>query len=183
MRGQYADLAFEHRDNISLDECVAMAEDKTSALLGSACELGALAGGARHTRAGQLRAFGEHLGLAFQLIDDVLGIWGDPQVTGKPVMSDLRTRKKTLPVVAVLSADTPGSRELATMYRTRGALTDVELERAAHLIEQAGGRAWAEAEADRHVDTALACLAAADPTKDAGRQLTALSGFITRRDH
>ena len=61
----------------------------------------------RRCRAGHrcehLRAFGEHLGLAFQHVDDLLGIWGDPAVTGKPVFSDLRNRKKSLPVVAALT--------------------------------------------------------------------------------
>jgi geranylgeranyl diphosphate synthase type I len=102
--GQAADTAFEGRTDVRLDECVTMASDKTSALFAVACELGALAGGAAPQRVWQLRQFGEHLGLAFQLVDDLLGIWGDPVGTGKPVLSDLRVRKKSLPVVAALNA-------------------------------------------------------------------------------
>ena len=59
-----------------------------------------------------LAEFGGHVGLAFQLTDDLLGIWGAPEVTGKPVRADLRARKKSLPVVAALTSGTPAGDEL-----------------------------------------------------------------------
>ena len=77
-----------------------MAAGKTGALLGASCALGAHAVAARSELTARLGAFGRSLGLAFQHIDDLLGIWGDPAVTGKPVYSDLQNRKKSLPVVA-----------------------------------------------------------------------------------
>jgi geranylgeranyl diphosphate synthase type I len=118
---------------------------------------------------------GRHLGIAFQLVDDVLGIWGDPAVTGKPVHGDLRERKKTFPVLAALSA--PGDRHLAALLES-GAEPAV----AAGLIEEAGGRAAALTEARRHiaaVETTLAGVPlAAGPVDD----LRSLLEFLVRRE-
>ena len=105
--GQGADLAFERRDDVTLAECEQMAGDKTAALMACACSIGAIHVGAPPAVAMGLAGFGAHAGLAFQLTDDLLGIWGSPAVTGKPVRSDLRARKKSLPVVAALTAGTP----------------------------------------------------------------------------
>ena len=83
--GQYEDCAFEQRDDVTLEECLAMAGKKTGALLGCACALGGLAVRADPLTVAALDLFGRELGMAFQLTDDLLGIWGDPAVTGKPV--------------------------------------------------------------------------------------------------
>ncbi len=115
--GQALDVAFEERVDVTVAECTAMAEAKTGALFGAACELGALAGGADARRARCYRMFGRRLGLAFQLADDLLGIWGDPEVTGKPAGCDLVSRKKSLPVVAALTSGTEAGNQLALVYR------------------------------------------------------------------
>ncbi|MFC4531206.1 polyprenyl synthetase family protein [Sphaerisporangium dianthi] len=117
VEGQSADTSFETRDEVGLAECVSMAEGKTAALLAASCALGALSGDGGPEVIESLRAFGSRLGLAFQMVDDLLGIWGDPAVTGKPVFSDLRSRKKSLPVVAALTSGTPAGTELAAFYR------------------------------------------------------------------
>ena len=107
--GQGSDLTFEKRDDVTLAECLEMAGDKTAALMACACSIGAVRLGAR-TLAMALAGFGAHVGLAFQLTDDLLGIWGAPEVTGKPVRADLRARKKSLPVVAALNGQRAGRR-------------------------------------------------------------------------
>ncbi|WP_344283561.1 polyprenyl synthetase family protein, partial [Actinomadura napierensis] len=182
VEGQSADTSFEDRTDVTLAECLAMAGGKTGALLGGACALGALYGGGAG-RASRFRVFGERLGLAFQLVDDLLGIWGDPAVTGKPVHSDLRNRKKSLPVVAALTSGTPAGEELAALYLRPGALGGGEPARAAALIEAAGGRDWAAAEADALVASALAELDAADPVPAAAAELRAVAHLLTHRDH
>lgn len=179
--GQSADLAFEGRAAVRLPECLRMAEQKTGALLGAACELGALSGGGETKLAGKYREFGRHLGLAFQLVDDILGIWGRESKTGKPVYSDLRSRKKTLPIAAALSSATPAGEELAAVLSSEDLHDDV-LAHAATLIEVAGGRSWAQAEAVRHRTLALDALAAAQPDPNAAGDLRALADLITTRD-
>lgn len=128
--GQVADLTFERRADVGLRDCVGMAEHKTGALLGCACALGALFGGGSPEQVRALDRFGRELGLAFQLVDDLLGIWGDPATTGKPVNSDLRCGKKSLPVVAALTSGTPAGRALGALYHRATELSDGELARA-----------------------------------------------------
>ncbi len=181
--GQALDLAFEARGDVTVAECMAMAEAKTGALLGAACELGALAAGADTQRARCYRMFGRRLGLAFQLADDLLGIWGDPAVTGKPAGSDLMSRKKSLPVVAALTSGTPPGEQLALLYQRDGELDERDAALAATLVEQSGGRAWAQAEADRQAGAARHALAEAGPDPAAAVDLEVLTALLARRDH
>jgi geranylgeranyl diphosphate synthase, type I len=183
LRGQHADLEFERRHDVDLAECQHMAEGKTAALIGCACALGGLFGGAGAERVEHLRRFGQRLGLAFQHFDDLLGIWGDPAATGKPVHSDLDNRKKSLPVVAALTSGTAAGRELAVLYRREDPLTTGELVHAANLVERAGGRAWSQAQTDYLRDRALRQLSAATPAERPAAELAALSRLVTNRDH
>ncbi|GAB3458182.1 family 2 encapsulin nanocompartment cargo protein polyprenyl transferase [Actinophytocola sediminis] len=181
--GQSADILFENRQDVGLPECVRMAAGKTGSLLGGACGLGAIFGGGDQDQVARLRGFGQHLGLAFQFVDDLLGIWGDPGMTGKPVYSDLANRKKSLPVVATLTADTSQASELAALYRRDGALSPEELARAAELIEVAGGRAWATDQAREHLELALSSLRDAGLDPSAVAELDVLAGLVVDRDH
>jgi geranylgeranyl diphosphate synthase type I len=183
VEGQSADLAFEERGDVTLDECVAMANRKTGALIGASCALGAAYGGATADQTARLRAFGERLGLAFQLVDDLLGIWGDPAATGKPVHADLHTRKKSLPVVAALTSATPAGEELAALYLREETLTPDDVARAAALIDAAGGRAWATARADALLADALRELDAAALAPAPATELRTVARLITHRDH
>ncbi|MEU8935566.1 polyprenyl synthetase family protein [Streptomyces sp. NPDC048409] len=174
VHGQADDLLFAARPwtGVSAREYRTMAERKTGALLGCAVALGAALGGAPEATVGALDQAGRHLGVAFQLVDDVLGIWGDPAVTGKPVHGDLRQRKKTYPVLAALGS--PAAPRLARLLDEPGRAAE-----AAALIEEAGGRAAALAEARRHTARAEA-LFAGMPTAPA--ELRALLDFLVRRD-
>ncbi|MEG3630574.1 polyprenyl synthetase family protein [Streptomyces poriticola] len=177
--GQAADVGFERRDDVTPAECLRMAGDKTGALLGCACSLGAELVGAGRTLVAGLGAFGEHIGLAFQLVDDLLGIWGDPASTGKQVGADLRVRKKSLPVVAAL--DAPGTDELRSLYRRPEPLTERDVRRVTDLVERAGGRDWARDEAARRLAAAEECLAAAGIPDDVCGEFLEIAGFVVGR--
>ncbi|GGM11079.1 polyprenyl synthetase [Streptomyces fumigatiscleroticus] len=181
--GQQADTAMERRDagEVTLDEVLVMAEAKTGALLGCACALGALYAGSPEEDVEALDAFGREAGLAFQLIDDVIGIWGDPRRTGKPAGADLAARKKSLPVVAALASGTPAAVELAELYASPYDKED--LERTALAVEQAGGRDWAQAQAADRMARAIHELARAVPRPEAAGGLLALAEFVTRRSN
>ena len=179
IEGQCADLSFERRATVGVAECEAMALGKTAALTGCACALGALFGGGTPEQVGRLRTFGDRVGLAYQHVDDLLGIWGDPAVTGKPVHSDLASRKKSLPVVAALAAGTDAAAELAALYGTTAPLTAAQLARAAELVEKAGGRAWSQARADGLAAEALAQLGSTDHAPVA--ELADLAKLLTHR--
>ncbi|MFJ9519331.1 polyprenyl synthetase family protein [Kitasatospora sp. NPDC101801] len=179
--GQHLDCAFEQRGEVSLRECLEMVAGKTGALLGLSCALGALAVGAPAGTVTALDAFGRQLGLAFQLVDDLLGIWGDPAVTGKPAGADLQVRKKSLPVVAALAGGTEPARRLRALYTLRRPLNTAEVTRAAELVEQAGGRAWAEEQARLYTVSALETLDLSLPPGGDSTALRALAAMITRR--
>jgi geranylgeranyl diphosphate synthase type I len=179
--GQTADVAFEQRSDVTLRDCATMAESKTAALLAASAELGALAGGGSAAACERLSRFGSLVGLAYQFVDDLLGIWGDPVVTGKPVRSDLRTGKKSLPVVAALNSGDQAAVRLADLYRD-GGLSDSDAERAATLIEESGARAWCQARADDLFDQALRELSAVGADARTERELSATARLLTRRD-
>ncbi|MCX4689693.1 polyprenyl synthetase family protein [Kitasatospora purpeofusca] len=180
--GESLDLLFEGKDRVGPDECLEMVAAKTASLFACACRLGALYGGAGPEAVAGWAAFGHDLGMAFQLVDDLLGIWGDPAVTGKPVFNDLRRRKLSVPVVAALESGTADGDRLAEAYRraaTGGAVDPAGL---ALLVERAGGRRWTEERAARHAASARDRLGALTGDPAAAAELAALAGLITDRE-
>ncbi|QHA02861.1 polyprenyl synthetase family protein [Streptomyces broussonetiae] len=180
VRGQADDLLFASRprtgpERVTPAEYRAMAEGKTGALLGCAVALGAALGGAPEATVTALEQAGRRLGIAFQLVDDVLGIWGDPAVTGKPAGGDLREGKKTFPVLVALASPAAG-RLPELLGRPERA------EEAAALIEAAGGRAAALAEARTHTAAARALLAGTPLAAPAAADLLALLDFLVGRE-
>ncbi|HEY8784337.1 MAG TPA: polyprenyl synthetase family protein [Mucilaginibacter sp.] len=113
--GQQLDMEFEDRNNVSIDEYINMIRLKTAVLLGGALKIGALIGGADSKDAELLGSFGQHLGIAFQLQDDILDVYGDPEKFGKQVGGDIISNKKTYLLIKAL--------ELANAGQAKG-LTD-----------------------------------------------------------
>lgn len=184
IRGQARDVEFERRDDVTLAECLAMEADKTGALLAVSSSIGAILAGAPKRVVDGCHTFGAELGLAFQIVDDLLGIWGSPQVTGKPVFADLAAAKKTLLVVWSIEYGGDAGADLAAWFATHGSRTVIEpgeLKRAADLIEKAGGREWATAAADSHVAGALGALADLGLDEAAHHTLVDLAHFVTER--
>lgn len=179
--GQAHDMAFESQAVVSVASCSAMEADKTGALLGAASSIGAILAGADPAQVAALNDFGLHLGLAFQAVDDLLGIWGDPARTGKPVASDLRQHKKTLPVTAALAAADGHLGELADLLG-QVELSEPELARAIRLIEDCGGRSRAALEARDQLQSALAALDRVTLEPAAVAQLFEVAAFIADRE-
>jgi geranylgeranyl diphosphate synthase type I len=182
IRGQVEDLAFEKRGDVTVEQCLDMAAAKTGALLSASAAIGAVLAGGAPDVAEALADYGAHIGLAFQLVDDVLGIWGDPGVTGKPVFSDLRSRKKSLPVTYALSQGGADGRELAAWLATPDSVSEAELRRAAELVENAGGRRWATTEAMRRMQLGFSALEAVSLPDQPRDDLIALGRFIVNRE-
>ena len=113
--GQFQDMSFEGRLQVSVDDYYAMISGKTGALLAASSEIGAITAGAAGDSVSSYREYGAALGRAFQLQDDILGIWGDERETGKSAASDILSKKKTLPVVIALNHPRVGKR-LQVLY-------------------------------------------------------------------
>jgi geranylgeranyl diphosphate synthase type I len=185
IRGELADIEFENRNGVSLAECISMASGKTAALLAASVVAGAqLAGGAPRVL-DALGTYGRNLGLAFQLVDDLLGIWGQPEVTGKPVYSDLRSRKKTLPVTWTVERGGAVGRELAAWLADAAhapTASEDELREVAELIERGGGRAWVQEEAHRRAALAFEAVAGAGIPHGPATELYALARHVVDRN-
>jgi geranylgeranyl diphosphate synthase, type I len=185
VRGQAQDIAFESRtwtgpDAVTVGEYLAMAEGKTGALLGCAAAVGTLLGGGSPARAAAMARMGRHLGTAYQVVDDLLGMWGDPALTGKPTLADLGQAKKTLPVLAALQAGTADAARLARLLNTGDPGTYLVIR---DLIEEIGGRKYAHELAGRHLDEALRLLEEAEPAEPASEELAVLCRFLLDRSH
>jgi geranylgeranyl diphosphate synthase type I len=140
IKGQAQDISFEGRLDVKLNEYLAMIAHKTGALLAAACEIGACLGEASDEIITAFSGFGERFGLAFQVRDDFLGIWGKEAGTGKSEANDLIRRKKSLPVVLALErAHGPERETLRAFYQTSGEVTSTEtVAQVVEILERLG---------------------------------------------
>lgn len=175
-QGQYLDLAYESRGDLTLDAYWPMVKGKTAALLAACTEIGALVAGASSERRTAYRQFGSSLGLAFQVQDDLLGIWGDVAFTGKSAQSDLLSGKKSLPVLYGLSRQGPFAERWS-----RGEITPEELPALAAQLEREGARDYTQATANTLTGQSLHALEAAEPQGEAGEALVDLAHRLLRR--
>jgi geranylgeranyl diphosphate synthase type I len=179
--GQAQDTRFERCTQVSIEDYLAMVAGKTAALLELSATAGATLAGASPRLVADLGRLGHHLGVAFQMTDDILGIWGDPALTGKPT-SDIARRKKTLPVLAALAAGTTASRRLAdVLLGTSGDLDAGTIDTCTQLIDAAGGRARAESEIRRHHTQALRILDDLRLPQQADRAWRQLAAYLLTR--
>ena len=182
VQGQADDMDFEQRANVSLEDCLVMHRGKTGELLACSSALGAELQGADPALVTALSSFGMHLGQAFQLVDDVLGLWGRPEVTGKPVRSDLRSGKKTAPVLAALASPCPAADRLRDLLAAGDCGDPGTAAMAATLIEDAGGRAWAVARARTFIRDGIGSLSTVDIGAGVRSELEALARYVLLRD-
>lgn len=175
-QGQCADMQFERRDDVTTDQYMAMIRGKTAVLIGLACELGALIAGADTATVTHYARYGLELGLAFQVIDDILGVWGDEGVIGKSAESDILTKKKTLPILYGLER----SQNLQTHFQ-QDATSENFVANAVAYLNSAGAKAFAEATASRYSESAIGHLHAAQPQGDAATALRELTAMLLSR--
>jgi geranylgeranyl diphosphate synthase type I len=175
--GQYLDIGFEGRDSVSTSEYLAMIEGKTAALMSCTCQMGALIAAAPDTQREHLRAFGHHLGMAFQMRDDVLGIWGDPAITGKPVGADIARRKKSLPILHGLERST----ELRVLL-AQHTLSAADVRHATRLLGETNSREYTERLAQEHHAETLAALEEANLQGPAAQALYELAQALLNRE-
>ncbi|MGB9752207.1 MAG: polyprenyl synthetase [Roseiflexus castenholzii] len=177
--GQFLDLSYE--GNLQIDESayLAMIERKTAALIAASAELGALVGGADEETIQALFDFGRALGMAFQIEDDVLGIWGDPAVTGKPFAADLHRRKLSLPVIHALTTS-PDRAFLKSLY-AQAALDNDSVRQVLAILDAAGSRVYAETTAAAYHGEAFAALDRVQGDATALEELRAIATSLLGR--
>lgn len=177
--GQAQDVALNQRATATLDECLAMEANKTGALLAQSVAIGATLGGGSDEQIAALEHYGQSLGLAFQAVDDLLGIWGDPEVTGKPAGHDLRERKKSMPIAVAF--DQGGS--IAEIVEAAYADTPDEaaIAQLTTALHDAGIDSQVAAIAENELNQAIEALTSAPLERSATDELTALARFVAER--
>lgn len=176
-QGQYLDLAYEEVQDLTLESYWPMVQGKTAVLLATCTQLGALAGGAVGESLEAYTRFGEKLGLAFQVYDDLLGIWGNEKQTGKSSVSDLLSEKKSLPVLYALNK----GGDFAQVWQ-KNELRSTQLDELTGLLESEGGRAYAEEQAARLTGEALDALTQAQANSKAGSALREIARELVERE-
>lgn len=177
-QGQHADLSFETRDQVSIDEYMDMIAGKTAVLVSLSAELGALIAGREEEIVHHYAEFGRDLGLAFQVKDDILGIWGDETRTGKSAATDIITKKKTLPVLYGLSR----SRPLRQLYAQQETGDDF-VGNVVRLLDENSAYTFATEKASHYSQSALKHLEAAQPRGPAQTALNELAEMLLKRDY
>ena len=176
-RGQFLDMSYEERVDLSVDDYWPMVAGKTAALLSACCHIGALLGGADEAKQESYRSFGHYLGIAFQVQDDILGIWGNESVTGKSAASDLVEGKNSLPVLAGLGRNG----KFAARWK-QGPIQSKEVEDVARLLTNEGGYETAYEASKQMTDLALLNLYEADIQGEAGDALYKLADKLLKRN-
>jgi geranylgeranyl diphosphate synthase type I len=177
-QGQHADMAFESREVVAVAEYIDMITGKTAVLLSLCAELGALIAGQDDETVAHYAQFGLDSGLAFQVIDDILGIWGDETRIGKSASTDITTKKKTIPVLFGLEK----SAELQTLYATTNKPNEAFVSQVVRLLDENGAREFATEKANAYTQSALGNLEAAQPQGEAYTALNQLTAMLLNRD-
>lgn len=174
--GQFMDISYETRLDLDEDDYWPMISGKTAALLSGCCQIGAILGGAKPAAEAAYRDFGLALGLAFQVQDDILGIWGDEALTGKSAASDLLEGKKSLPVLFGL-----GKNGAFAARWQAGPISETEVKGVAELLAAEGASDYAQEKSKEWTGKALAALERAQPIGEAGLALHELADKLLGR--
>lgn len=181
--GQQYDMDFEVRNNVTLEEYIDMIRLKTSVLIGCACKMGALIAGASEANAQALYETGLYLGLAFQLQDDVLDVWGDEATFGKAIGGDIMNNKKTFLLIgAMQKAQGDDANELRRWINNEYALRSEKVPAVTALYERLGMREAADEAIKRYDDMAFDALSKVEMSDEAREAFVQLiKGLVDRK--
>lgn len=179
--GQQLDMDFEKRESVSLDAYIHMISLKTSVLLAASLEMGAIIGGASEGNCRHLYDFGKNLGIAFQVQDDYLDAFGDPEKFGKDVGGDIRQNKKTFLLLHALEVATPEQRNRLEQLMRQNPPDKVE--QVLQIFRDCNIDAWAKELKDKYLQTALFHLDAIAVRSVRKEPLQELANFLIQREY
>jgi geranylgeranyl diphosphate synthase type I len=175
-RGQHLDMQFEKQSSVTSDQYLSMIRGKSAALVAACAEIGALIGSENEETARHFGEFGLNLGVAFQIRDDILGVWGDSSVTGKSAATDILSRKKSLPVLYGLKQ----SERLVELYQ-KESFGDADVKEAVDILDSVRALEFTQEHETRYYRAALEALERADPQGEAAQGLAHLTESLFQR--
>ncbi|MFQ6121540.1 MAG: polyprenyl synthetase family protein [Dehalococcoidales bacterium] len=182
IEGQYLDISYESRFDISVNDYLSMIEGKTAALIACSLEIGALLGTDDKPVIESFRDIGRNLGLAFQIRDDIIGIWGDNKITGKPLGSDIWRRKKTFPILYALEKTGDGLRkELINVYQN-GTVGEKGIVTVLRILESVGARPQAQKTAEKYCHEAIKAINKLALLASVKYELEEVAHFVVERN-
>ncbi len=182
LEGQYLDISFEGRFDITTTDYLDMVAGKTGALIAGSMEVGATIGTDDPAEAENFARIGKNLGLAFQVRDDILGIWGDQATTGKPAGNDIRKRKKSFPVVYALEHAGRSRSELIALYR-RESIDDSAVSRVLDIFDSLDTREHAQRLVDEYSRIGMQEFLSLNVSQKYQTEMRELVTFLTGRDY
>lgn len=183
IEGQYMDVTFEDSGDVTVAQYLDMIGRKTGALIESAMFMGALVATSDRAQAEAFGACGRRLGLAFQIRDDYLGVWGDPAFTGKAVGADIRRKKKSMPVVHLF--EHVGDEErgwLQKAYAAGGEVAGRDVEHILHMLADLGTPAYVQDAADQQAEAAVVAVGGLGLADASSETLVAMAEFFVTRE-
>jgi len=179
--GQQLDMDYEKQQNISLDDYIRMIELKTSVLLAASLQLGAILGGASEGNRQHIYEFGRNLGIAFQIQDDYLDAFGDPQKFGKDVGGDIRQNKKTF--LLIHTQETANEEQKKTLAQLMQENPSDKVQRVLEIFKACNVDKWAWELKQQYMDKALEHLDAVAVVSSRKKPLMELANFLVQREH
>jgi geranylgeranyl diphosphate synthase type I len=183
IEGQYLDLSYEGRPDIGMNEYLNMISKKTGALIRCALNVGAAIGTRDRAIVQAFRECGRSLGFVFQIRDDALGIWGNPDTTGKPVGADIRRKKNTLPVVYAMSRSRGKDKDLLMNIYREPRVSDTQVATVLDILEDVKAKEYAENLASEHCEIALESLSTVEMAAEARDDILEIAHFLLVRQH
>ncbi|MCP3980990.1 MAG: polyprenyl synthetase family protein [bacterium] len=180
--GEMLQTRYEGRTNLTSEEYLDLVQRKTAALFGCCCALGGMLAGVSPEREQALERYGLNVGMAFQLVDDLLDLTGDAEILGKPAASDLREGKTTLAVIDLLGSGDPEHLALVQRIMNGSAPDSPEVLELGERLERTGALERARAKARSYAEAARAELDGF-PEGDERRSLEMLPDLLLNRDH
>ena len=179
--GQYLDMDFQNRTHVSVDEYITMVSGKTAALIEASAAIGAMVATEDRELINRFKVFGRKIGVGFQIRDDILGIWGNPESTGKSAKNDIRNKKKSMPVLYAMEKS-KHREELKGIY-AKEKLSDADIARVFDILTDAGALEYTQGEAQRYKDEAMAQFEGLRLHKEPMAKLSAIGRFLVERDY
>lgn len=182
--GQQYDMDFEHRNDVTEDEYIEMIRLKTSVLLACAMKIGAILAGASKEDADNLYRFGEQIGLAFQLQDDYLDVYGDTRVFGKAIGGDITSNKKTYMLInAMLRANDTQRAELEKWISATEFDREEKIAAVTRLYNEIGIDKLAQEKINFYFEQSRKYLAAVSVAEDRKAEITAYAQRMMKREY